>query len=113
MSAQGLTDAERQNVQRRLNASRTNEIAELHQERPNATFPTSIIVAADGMNLHFNPIKSTLPVVGKEIERYEENGGEQTFEPLGDDGDSLGLVIDGQHRIKSCERQVKQRARGF
>ncbi len=105
----GLTDAERQNVQRRLNASRTNEIAE-YTERPNATFPTSIIVAADGMNLHFNPIKSTL-VVGKEIERYEENGGEQTFEPLGDD-DPLGLVIDGQHRIEGLRKAGQTKGEG-
>ena len=50
----GLSESERLNVQRRLNTSRTTEIAD-YTRRINATFPTSIIVAADGENLHFDP----------------------------------------------------------
>lgn len=69
----GLSESERLNVQRRLNTSRTTEIAD-YTRRINATFPTSIIVAADGDNLHFDPERSKL-IVGKEVENPTTNGG--------------------------------------
>jgi DGQHR domain-containing protein len=102
----GLTDTERQNVQRRLNTSRTTEISE-YSERVNATFPTSIIVAADGNNLHFDPERSKL-IVGKEVDSAKNESSKPVYEPLSDD-DWLGLVIDGQHRIEGLRKagQVK------
>ncbi|MBK7646685.1 MAG: DGQHR domain-containing protein [Betaproteobacteria bacterium] len=100
----GLSESERLNVQRRLNTSRTTEIAD-YTRRINATFPTSIIVAADGDNLHFDPERSKL-IVGKEVENPTTNGGGAIYEALGED-DSLGLVIDGQHRIEGLRKAAK------
>lgn len=95
----GLSEEERQSVQRRLNTARTTEIAE-YTGRPNATFPTSIIVAADGNNVHVAQGGARL-IVGKE-------GDSRTtpYVPLGDD-DALGLVIDGQHRIEGLKKAAK------
>lgn len=97
----GLSEVERANVQRRLNTSRTTEIAE-YTARDNATFPTSIIVAADGNNLHFVAEGSKL-IVGKETGDLDEETGKPLYLPLGDD-DWLGLVIDGQHRIEGLRK---------
>ena len=95
----GLSEDERQSVQRRLNTTRTTEIAE-YTGRPNATFPTSIIVAADGNNVHVDQSGSRL-IVGREADN-----GPARYVPLNDD-DALGLVIDGQHRIEGLKKAAK------
>ncbi len=100
----GLTQDERANVQRRLNTSRTADIAE-YVERPNATFPTSIIVAADSSSLHYDENKSKL-IVGKENLAADIGEGQSKYLPLGEE-DWLGLVIDGQHRIEGLRKAAK------
>jgi len=100
----GLTPEERQNVQRRLNQTRKVEIAE-YVERDNATFPTSIIVAANSDNLKYDPETSEL-IMAKDLEEPTNQAGHTTLTPL-DSGDFIGLVIDGQHRIEGLKKAAE------
>lgn len=90
----GLTEKEQENVQRRLNDDRKEEIAK-YAERADSTFPTSIIVAGNSDYLHFVPETSTL-ILGK------ETIDPKVFDPLAED-ENIGLVIDGQHRIEGLK----------
>ena len=82
----GLSTEERENVQRKLNERRTKEIASFIED-PDATFPTSVIIA----------------VYPEALEKIDEN--RRTFEFK--KGIKIGEVIDGQHRLEGIKRCIE------
>lgn len=100
----GLTDDEKKNVQRRLNVERTADIAS-YARRDNATFPTSVIVAANSDFLHYDSNRSSL-IMGREVESELITDTDSKYVGL-EEEDSIGLIIDGQHRIEGLRRAAK------
>ena len=94
----GITAEEQQHVQRELNLNRKGQIAK-YLEREDATFPTSIIIAANSDTIHHDKRKNKL-IIGTEVTEVTESQNENVkYKPLLP-GEYIGLVIDGQHRIE-------------
>lgn len=99
----GLDPASLQNVQRELSGRRTDEIA-AYVADPDATFPTSIIVAAYAAHVHAAPngtelLLGKVPSAKRDADASDlEAPDPGTLEALAD-GDKFGEVIDGQHRL--------------
>jgi DGQHR domain-containing protein len=103
----GLDAASRENVQRELSGRRAHEIAEYVTD-PDATFPTSIIVAAHSLRVHVSSSGDRL-LFGKPPGREADVGDSDLesvdfskLQPLTDD-EKVGAVIDGQHRLAGLE----------
>jgi len=82
----GITEAERANVQRKLNPKRQAEIANYLTD-PDATFPTSVIISAYPENLEILEDELKLRFVK---------------------GKKFGEVIDGQHRLEGLRRALER-----
>jgi DGQHR domain-containing protein len=82
----GLSEAERENVQRKLNPTRARDIAAYIAD-PDATFPTSIIVS-----------------VYSDAVTVDEKKGRLIFK----DDETIGEVIDGQHRLEGIRRVIDE-----
>lgn len=114
----GITEHERNNVQRALDPKRQKEIAR-YIAQSDATFPTSVTLSADSEYIHIVEIspRSLILVIGVEIEGAPKNDTTQPleikegilevaegskvrrFETL-PSNQKIALVIDGQHRIE-------------
>jgi len=84
----GLTEEEQKNVQRKLAENRQREIADYITD-PDATFPTSIIVS-----------------VHEDVVTVDKKRGRLLFEF----DDTLGEVLDGQHRLEGLRLAMDEGA---
>ncbi|WNV05876.1 DGQHR domain-containing protein [Candidatus Methylospira mobilis] len=105
----GLTPEERLKVQRALDTSRQKDIAEYACE-PDATFPTSVTLSANSEYVHVIEHTSEI-VIGIELENDSKPTASLTIID-GDfsrqfvgipDGQTIAVVIDGQHRIEGLK----------
>lgn len=80
-------------VQRKLSASRVQEIGEF-VNTIDAAFPTSIVLAVRGECARFNDDRTVLYLV--------EGSDEETGEPI--PFDEIARILDGQHRIEGLRR---------
>lgn len=99
-----MTNEGQQRVQREYNEKRGKEIANYTCEH-NATFPTSIILAAYPDCVRVDEINGKLSL-GQLLENSKDNkDSEEIWEPLKEDAlFKIGEIIDGQHRLLGMKR---------
>lgn len=85
-------------LQRPLNADRVRKIRR-YLESPDASFPTSIIIAVDGNCAEFDPRSGNLT-----LSAFDGDGDQSEAIPF----EKIGKVLDGQHRLAGFLDQNKK-----
>ena len=85
-------------IQRPLNDKRVREISN-YVESPDASFPTAVILAIDGVCVEFNEHQSQMT-----LSAYEDPEDQENNISL----EQIAKVIDGQHRIEGLKDYEKE-----
>ncbi|MFD2262827.1 DGQHR domain-containing protein [Lacibacterium aquatile] len=115
VTRRGLSDADRNNVQRALDPTRQSEIAS-YVTKDEATFPTSITVNADSERLFIlKEGDHLIAVIGEEIDaETAEKQAPESVRTIGNryfiqlESDLYAAeIIDGQHRFEGLRTAIK------
>jgi DGQHR domain-containing protein len=102
-----MTEEGQQRVQREYNEKRGKEIASYTCEH-NATFPTSIILAAYPDCVRVDEMVGKLSL-GRLLDNSNNKNSEEIWEPLKKDAlFKIGEIIDGQHRLLGMKRAIEE-----